>query len=149
MSDDNSGLLQAQWNRFNDVFKQPDGEDAQQIAAQVRQSMDGWITSSLNQLQQNMTVNLSTTVDQLNTKLTQTVKSVSDATTALQTQLNAFQTVLNASTLSDTDKANLTKAITALQGTVDQSLTAWKDAGTSAVTSVSGIVSTVIGLAKI
>jgi hypothetical protein len=149
MSDDNSGLLVAQWNRFNDAFKQPDSEDAQLIAAKVHQSFDSWITASLGQLQQSMTVNLSATVDQLNTKLTQTVKAVTDANTDFQAQVTAFQAVLNNTTgLTDADKAAMNKAIAALQGTVDQSLKAWKDAGSSAVTTVSGIVSNVIGLAK-
>lgn len=147
MNDDSSSLLQAQWNRFNDAFKQPDSDDAQRIAAQVRESMNSWITTSLNQLQQNMTVNLSTTVDTLNANLKQTVTAFETAKSALDTQIKTFQTVLDASAMDPNKKKDLTDAITALQGTVQKSLDAWKDAGVKAVTGVNSIVSNVIGLA--
>jgi hypothetical protein len=148
MNTDSSGLLQAQWNRFNRNFPVPDNEDAQQLAAQVQQSMDAWITSSLDSLQTQLQQNLTDAAQSLQANLAQSTTGAKTAIAALNTQLTNLQNSLPAAGQPLTG-ANLTAiqdAIKAVQSAVAAQNTEIEALGSTAASTVLQVGKAIIGL---
>jgi hypothetical protein len=145
MSDDNSGLLQAQWNRFNRSYTPPASEDAQRIAAEVRQSMDAWITSSLDTLQQNMEQNLGNVTGSLQKSLAASAAALNTAQQDLNARLAALEAALAANNGTPAAAA-LTPAIAAVRQAVQDSRDQWQKAGNDAVGAVTSVAKKIISL---
>ncbi len=146
MSDDNSGLLQAQWNRFNRSYTPPASEDAQRIAAEVRQSMDAWITSSLDTLQQNMEQNLGNVTGSLQKSLAASAAALNTAQQDLNARLAELEAALAANNGTPAAVAALTPAIAAVRQAVQDSKDQWQKAGNDAVGAVSSVAKKIISL---
>jgi len=146
-NDDTRLFPSLSWSKFNSDFRIPDSDDAARVANEVRASVDGWIQTSLSQLEDDMNKRAQVAIAQLNTHITASNAELVN----IQGQIDQVRAGLAALAVAN---PALVGGISALQAQTDAARTAmqqaaddWKANGANAVSTVESILGTVAKVA--